>query len=319
MKQSALRILVVDDDPDLLATMCDIFTLKGFESIPIRAGGAALTIIENKKIDVAIIDLCLGDMPGISVLKGIKTRSTDTECIMLTGFASQDSAIDAINAGAYSYFQKPCAMDQLILSIQRAGEKQHLALSLKESEARYRAIASLSSDFSYSCLHSGEAGNMADWITDAFFILSGYSEAELREQGCWMFVVHPEDREEATEPHRRLRAGESDSREFRIVTKTGDIRWFANHMECRSEPDLPDQLRFLGAVKDITERKRAEELVKSQLAELISWQDVMLGREDRVRELKREINELCGRLGQDIRYLSQESEPGETWEEGQDS
>ncbi|MBN1576242.1 MAG: PAS domain S-box protein [Chitinispirillaceae bacterium] len=60
-------------------------------------------------------------------------------------------------------------------------------------------------------------------------------------------------------------------------------------------------------IRDITERKRAEEKIKGQLAELQRWQDVMLGREDRVQELKSEVNELCCRLGEKIRYPSQEN------------
>ncbi len=65
----------------------------------------------------------------------------------------------------------------------------------------------------------------------------------------------------------------------------------------------------IGFVRDITQRKRAEELIKSQLEELQRWQDVMLDREDRVQELKREVNKLCLRIGEAARYPSQEAGP----------
>jgi len=61
----------------------------------------------------------------------------------------------------------------------------------------------------------------------------------------------------------------------------------------------------LGTYMDITERKQAEEKIRSQLEELQRWQDVMLGREERVQELKREVNELCLRTGETVRYPSQ--------------
>jgi len=67
----------------------------------------------------------------------------------------------------------------------------------------------------------------------------------------------------------------------------------------------------IGTYMDITEYKRTEEKVRNQLAELLRWQDVMLGREDRVQELKREVNELCRRAGEIVRYPSQEAGPGE--------
>jgi len=69
---------------------------------------------------------------------------------------------------------------------------------------------------------------------------------------------------------------------------------------------VPSVERALKDVELITERKKAEEEIKSQLEELQRWQDVMLGREDRVQELKREVNELCHRIGGTARYLNQE-------------
>jgi len=60
---------------------------------------------------------------------------------------------------------------------------------------------------------------------------------------------------------------------------------------------------------DISERKRAEERIKAQVEELQRWHDVMLGREDRVQELKREVNQLCHRLGEPARYPSQQGDP----------
>ena len=138
-------------------------------------------------------------------------------------------------------------------------ERKQMEQALRASELRYRAVARLSSDFSYSCVHTVEDRYEVDWITDAFFHITGYSEAELSEERCWMFVVHPQDIQGATEPMARLQPGESDSREFRIVTKAGEVRWFANTMECQSDPATSDGLRLFGAVQDITGRKQAEE------------------------------------------------------------
>ena len=62
---------------------------------------------------------------------------------------------------------------------------------------------------------------------------------------------------------------------------------------------------MLGITRDITEQKKMEDQLRQRLAELTRWQEVMLGREDRVQELKREVNDLLVRLGQPIRYPSQ--------------
>ena len=95
---------------------------------------------------MALIDLQLEDMPGLELLRQLKTGSPATECILLTGHASQGSAIAAINAGAYSYFQKPCDIDQLVLSIQRAGEKRAAGQALRMSEATLQAVLQSTAD-----------------------------------------------------------------------------------------------------------------------------------------------------------------------------
>lgn len=65
---------------------------------------------------------------------------------------------------------------------------------------------------------------------------------------------------------------------------------------------------IVAVYNDVTERKRAAERIASQLEELQRWEAVMLDREDRVREIKREVNELCRRVGEDIRYRSEEAQ-----------
>ena len=144
MEPKTLQILLVDDDPNLLATMGDILKAKGFQPIPVRTGAAALA--QTGDIDVALIDLHLEDMPGLELLRQLKTRSPGSECILLTGHASQGSAIEAINAGAYSYFQKPCDIDQLVLSIRRAGEKRLADQALRASQASLQAVLQSTAD-----------------------------------------------------------------------------------------------------------------------------------------------------------------------------
>jgi len=142
------------------------------------------------------------------------------------------------------------------------GIRKQAEETLRASEERYRAVARLSSEFTYSCIHAGNDGYEVDWITDAFFTLTGYSEAELREQRSWLFISHPDDREMATKPLHELKAGESDTREFRIVTKGGRVLYIINYMECQADPKARGGLRLFGAVQEITERKRAEETLR---------------------------------------------------------
>ncbi|HEX7474474.1 MAG TPA: response regulator, partial [Dehalococcoidales bacterium] len=146
MDPKTTKVLLIDDDPNLRGVLSDILKEKGFESVPVKSVAAALAQIEQQDIDVVLIDIKLEDMSGLDVLRSIKARSPEIECIMLTGHASQATAIKAVNLGAYSYFQKPYEVDQLLVAIRRAAEKHAAEHALQESEARFRSIIENSSD-----------------------------------------------------------------------------------------------------------------------------------------------------------------------------
>jgi two-component system cell cycle sensor histidine kinase/response regulator CckA len=120
------NILIVDDDANLCKTLSDIFRVKGYVPIAAVTGKAALSRAEEETPAVALIDLRLEDMSGLEVMGEIKKRSPGTECILLTGYASQASAIEAINLGVYSYVQKPYDIEQLLVTVHRAVEKRQV-------------------------------------------------------------------------------------------------------------------------------------------------------------------------------------------------
>jgi len=128
---------------------------------------------------------------------------------------------------------------------------------LKNSEARFKIVSRLSSDFSYSCYHSGTEGYVVDWITDAFFSLTGFTEQDIRKNKGWLFTAHPDDRARCIEQMNSLREGETLEHEFRLVTKNGGILWINNRIECVDDPSFAGKRRIYGSVRNITERKNA--------------------------------------------------------------
>jgi PAS domain S-box-containing protein len=142
-------VIVLDDNDNLRKMLEDILRVKGFHPIPLRLGMEAVERVRQEEIDVALIDLHLEDLTGLEVLRRIRQESPSTECILLTGHASQDSAIEAINLGAYSYYQKPFDTHQLLLSIQHAVEKRAAARALSESQARYHTFVNAATDMAF--------------------------------------------------------------------------------------------------------------------------------------------------------------------------
>ncbi len=134
-----LKILIVDDDRNLHRTLADIFASKGYQPVVTGTGQEALEIANRETLAVALIDLRLEDMPGLEVLRLLREQHDDIACIVLTGHASQSSAIEAINLGAYSYVQKPFDVDQLLLTIRRAIEKGEAEQALLQSNQQLEA------------------------------------------------------------------------------------------------------------------------------------------------------------------------------------
>jgi PAS domain S-box-containing protein len=131
-------------------------------------------------------------------------------------------------------------------------------------------------------------------------------EGRARVQAVLLERIHPDDR--ATYEEAILQSEQHRARydiEYRVRLPDGSQRW----VHAQGGPTLDgagNLVRLSGTVMDITERKQAEQSIRSQLEELQRWEAIMLDREDRVQEIKREVNELLRRLGDPIRYPSQE-------------
>jgi len=174
-KNAEYAILIVDDDADFRENLSGILRKEGYVPVIAATGRDALKCAGEHEVAVALIDLKLGDMSGLDVLKGIKERSPTTEGIFVTGYASQSSAIDAVNLHAYRYVEKPFDVGKLLGVIRRAIEKRELASALQESEERYRTLFEGSRDAIF--ITSGANGFIE--LNQACLDLLGYGRADL--------------------------------------------------------------------------------------------------------------------------------------------
>jgi DNA-binding NtrC family response regulator len=118
------KILIIDDDLNIRKTLSDILNIKGYETFTVSNGTEGADFLKRSPVNLVIIDLGLPDISGLEVLSRVKADNPFIEAIILTGNASLDSAIEATNKGAFSYLLKPYDMEQLMLHIRRAIEKQ---------------------------------------------------------------------------------------------------------------------------------------------------------------------------------------------------
>ena len=120
------RILVVDDEK----SMCDFLSImlkkEGYAVATARDGSQAKNIIDKELIDLTIADIRMPDISGIELLEYIRQVSPETIVIMITAYASTETAIQALKLGAYDYITKPFNVDEIKIIIEKALEKKRL-------------------------------------------------------------------------------------------------------------------------------------------------------------------------------------------------
>ncbi|MDZ4183766.1 MAG: response regulator [Desulfuromonadales bacterium] len=126
-------ILIIDDDQNQRKTLTDIIAAKGYQTLMAADGAAGLAVLQENPVNLVLTDLGLPDISGIDILSEVKSLYPEIQVIILTGIATVDSAVEATNLGAFSYLRKPYDIDQLLLQIQRAIEKQRVEEELRLS------------------------------------------------------------------------------------------------------------------------------------------------------------------------------------------
>jgi two-component system, NtrC family, response regulator PilR len=124
--QKMSKILVVDDEQSMRDFLSIMLKKEGYDVVTAENGGGALKAIQAEIFDLVITDVKMPDIDGIEVLKTVKEVSPETVVIMITAFATAETAVEAMKLGAYDYITKPFKVDEIKLVIQKALEKRHL-------------------------------------------------------------------------------------------------------------------------------------------------------------------------------------------------
>jgi two-component system response regulator AtoC len=123
---SGIRMLVVEDDKALSEIVCEELRARGHMAVAAETVAEGLDQLKQSEFEVALVDLMLPDGSGIDVLKRIAEEGLATEAIVLTGYATVDTAIQAMKLGAYDYVTKPARMEELEILVVKAAEKSRL-------------------------------------------------------------------------------------------------------------------------------------------------------------------------------------------------
>jgi response regulator RpfG family c-di-GMP phosphodiesterase len=124
-------VLIVDDSVETLELLSDCLSLNDCKVMKAETGGAALDIMNHHPVDIAIVDINLPDMNGISVLDVIKTQDPTIAVVMITGFPEPNFVVNAMKKGASDFLIKPFELDKLMMVMMRVSRERQLLVEKK--------------------------------------------------------------------------------------------------------------------------------------------------------------------------------------------
>jgi diguanylate cyclase (GGDEF)-like protein/PAS domain S-box-containing protein len=275
------RILLVDDEPRLLSSLHELLRERDYHLVTATCGSEALDHLTRMKFDLVLLDLRLPDMSGHQIMDFINEKGIDADVIVMSGDVGIEAAIGALKRGAYDYLRKPYSREELLKTVGNALQQRRLELAnqriasqLENSEKLYRYLVDSSPDIIYTLNHEGRF----TFVNDRAYQLLGFARDDLIGKH-YSILVHDEDLERARYVFNERRVDERASRNVELRLKcyngNGADRTFNNTLMTISLNSIgmhvPDQevkkLEFFGTygvARDITDRKRAEEVISYQ-------------------------------------------------------
>ncbi|MBU4010504.1 MAG: response regulator, partial [Proteobacteria bacterium] len=123
---SAGRVMVVDDEVGIMSSICELLSDEGYETTGFCAGSEAIELLKKQEFDLLITDLMMPGMDGIDVLrKGIEI-DPNLVCIIMTGYGTVQTAVEAMKTGAFDYILKPFKPSGLLPILTRAMQVRSL-------------------------------------------------------------------------------------------------------------------------------------------------------------------------------------------------
>ncbi|HEY76167.1 MAG TPA: response regulator transcription factor [Thermoflexia bacterium] len=136
------RILVVDDEAVARISLAEVLRLEGYEVQTAASGEEALELVDSQPFDLMIVDLKMPGMDGIQLTEAVQSRTPDTVIILLTAFATLETAIEAVRRGAHDYLLKPCPIPQVLESVRKGLDKSRQERRRRELVARLEQTVS---------------------------------------------------------------------------------------------------------------------------------------------------------------------------------
>ena len=197
------KILIVDDEDSMRHMLTLILRREGYEARAVGRGSEALALLEGEPFDFILSDVIMPEMGGLDLLRAIKEKKIEATIIMMSAYGSLDTAVEAMKLGAYDYVSKPFKPDEILLTLRKAEEREHLRREnqlLRQAVSRDYAFANIIgksakmvqvfetikkiSDYKASVLILGESGTGKEMVAKAIHFNSPRSRGAFVAVNC---------------------------------------------------------------------------------------------------------------------------------------
>ncbi|MEW6067117.1 MAG: response regulator [Nitrospirota bacterium] len=287
------RLLVVDDEVDLLNSLCDLLIKEGYEVEGYTSGKNALDAMKEKNFDLLLSDLSMPEMDGIKLLQEALKIDPLLICIIITGRGTIPSAVEAMKIGAFDYILKPLDW-QLLKPVLSRAIKVH---DLRKSEEKYRSIVE---DYQTELIFRWQIDGKITFANEVFCRYFEKTHKELI--GNSFFLLIPRNDYEKLKKYTTALTPQNPAVtiEHRVINPRGNPRWHQWTYRAIFNQQYKI-IEFQSVGRDITERKQAEEKLEKSLEQLRAFATHLTEVEE--IERRRLSQELHDRVGQNLTAL----------------
>ena len=270
----SLRVLIIEDYEDDALSLVRELQRGGYEVEfeRVETAEAMQSALMQKTWDLILTDYTLPGFNALQALEVLKASGLDLPFILVSGTIGEDTAVAALKAGANDFLIKGNfarlvpAIERELQEAKTRREHKRAQEALKSSETRYRLAARAINAVIWEWDTKTKERMWSENVQSVF----GYTPEEIDTEAAWWDEhIHPEDRERVVADIYALRqsTGTIWADEYRFLRRDGSTAYIADRGYVERDAD-GKPLRMIGAMSDITERKRAEEQVRAQAARL---------------------------------------------------
>jgi len=177
-RPSEQRILVIDDEIFVRELLEEYFGRLGYDVTTAESGDVGIDAVQSNGFGVALVDLKMPGKDGIETLREIRRLDSLCLIIIMTGYPTIDSSIEALRAGAYDYIIKPFKLGELREVVERAVKEYRLKVEIDRMQRNIESVEGELRDYRSAIRQTGEGSGSNMPITD-----DGYIQAQMRELG----------------------------------------------------------------------------------------------------------------------------------------